>query len=68
MRAARIHMPLRSCRQYMALGFSIAEASLAKRVTVVGGVQAFPDSILETLRNAGCAVERMIVDGTVLAT
>jgi hypothetical protein len=50
------------------LGFSIAEASLARRVTVVGGVQAFPDSVIETLQNAGCAVERMIADGTVLAT
>ena len=50
------------------LGCSIAEASLARRVTVVGGVQAFPDSIIETLRDAGCAVERMIADGTVLAT
>jgi hypothetical protein len=50
------------------MGFSIAEASLAKRVTVVGGVQAFPDSVIETLHNAGCAVERMIADGTVIAT
>ncbi len=50
------------------MGFSIAEARLARRVTVVGGVQAFPDSIIETLRDAGCAVERMIADGTVLAT
>ncbi|MEJ2598683.1 MAG: hypothetical protein P8Z00_10150 [Anaerolineales bacterium] len=50
------------------LGFSISEARLAKRVTVVGGVQAFPDSIIETLHNAGCIVERMIADGTVLAT
>jgi hypothetical protein len=50
------------------MGFSIAEASLARRVTVVGGVQAFPDSVIETLHKAGCAVERMIADGTVLAT
>jgi hypothetical protein len=50
------------------MGFSIAEASLAGRVTVVGGVQAFPDSVIETLHNAGCAVERMIADGTVIAT
>jgi hypothetical protein len=50
------------------MGFSISEASLARRVTVVGGVQAFPDSVIETLHIAGCAVERMIADGTVLAT
>jgi hypothetical protein len=50
------------------MGFSIVEASLASRVTVVGGVQAFPDSVIEKLREAGCAVERMIADGTVLAT
>jgi hypothetical protein len=50
------------------MGFSITEASLARRVTVVGGVQAFPDSVIESLRKAGCAVERMIADGTVLAT
>jgi hypothetical protein len=50
------------------MGFSIAEACLAKRVTVVGGVQAFPESVVETLHNAGCAVERMIADGTVIAT
>jgi hypothetical protein len=50
------------------MGFSIVEASLARRVTVVGGVQAFPDSVIETLHDAGCAVERMIADGTVLAT
>jgi hypothetical protein len=50
------------------MGFSISEACLARRVTVVGGVQAFPDSVVETLHNAGCAVERMIADGTVIAT
>jgi hypothetical protein len=50
------------------MGFSIGEASLARRVTVVGGVQAFPDSVIEKLHEAGCVVERMIADGTVLAT
>lgn len=50
------------------IGFSMSEAALAARVTVVGGVQAFPEETLEKLREAGCRVERIIGDGTVVAT
>ncbi len=50
------------------VGFSPAEAALAQRVTVVGGDQCFPDEILDQLRAAGCAVERVSGDGTSIAT
>jgi hypothetical protein len=50
------------------VGFSIAEASLAKRVTIIGGVQAFPEEILKVLRDSGCQVERITADGTLIAT
>jgi hypothetical protein len=50
------------------VGFSIAEASLAKRVTILGGVQAFPEEILKVLRESGCQVERVTADGTLIAT
>lgn len=50
------------------IGFSLVEAANAGRVTVVGGEQAYPEEALQTLRNAGCTVERMIGDGTLIAT
>lgn len=50
------------------IGFSLAEARLAKRVTVVGGEQVFSDEALQVLRRAGCQVERILEDGTVIAT
>ena len=50
------------------VGFSLDEALLAERVTVIGGVQAFSDEILTGLKTAGCHVERLIADGTILAT
>jgi hypothetical protein len=55
-------------KNHPTVGFSIMEACLAARVTVVGGVQAFPEETLEILRSAGCQVERIIADGTVIAT
>ncbi len=55
-------------KNHPTVGFSIMEACLAARVTVVGGVQAFPEETLEVLRSAGCHVERIIADGTVIAT
>jgi hypothetical protein len=42
-----------------AIGFSLAEAACAVRVTVVGGPRDFPDSALDELRAAGCQVERL---------
>ncbi len=50
------------------IGFSLAEASMADRVTVVGGSDVFSEQALDTLRKAGCAVERITDDGTLIAT
>jgi len=50
------------------IGFSLDEASHAVRVTVVGGVQAYSDQDLQPLSQAGCVVERITVDGTIVAT
>jgi hypothetical protein len=50
------------------IGFSIAEAALAARVTVIGGEQSFSDEALADLRNHGCQVERIAGDGTTIAT
>jgi hypothetical protein len=51
-----------------ALGFSIAEASLAGTVTVIGNENEIPESALDQLRQAGCKVERIEAHGTSLAT
>jgi hypothetical protein len=50
------------------IGFSLAEASLARRVTIFGGEGAFSESALKMLRSAGCQVERLTADGTLIAT
>lgn len=50
------------------VGFSLAEAGMADRVTVVGGKEVFSDQVLETLSLAGCIVERILSDGTLVAT
>jgi hypothetical protein len=50
------------------VGFSLVEAALAERVTVIGGAQSFPDNALERLRATGCRVERIQGDGTSIAT
>lgn len=50
------------------VGFSLAEARLARRVSVVGGPGAISDEVLRMLRLAGCQVERVLADGTVIAT
>jgi hypothetical protein len=50
------------------IGFSLDEASHAARVTVVGGVQAYSDQDLQPLSQAGCMIERITVDGTIVAT
>lgn len=48
-------------------GFSKEEATLAARVTVLGGEEYFPDSLLESIRSAGAAVERLNGDGISIA-
>jgi hypothetical protein len=55
-------------RHHPTLGFSLAEAALAKRVTILGGEQIFPEDELDKLRHAGCEVERVTGDGTSIAT
>ncbi len=50
------------------VGFSLAEATLAARVTVLGDAQAIPDEALEKLRQLGSFVERITGDGTSIAT
>jgi hypothetical protein len=50
------------------IGFSLAEARLARHVTVVAGPGAISDEILAMLRMAGCQVERLLADGTLIAT
>lgn len=51
-----------------AIGFSLAEARLAKRVTVVGAEGAVSGEALAMLRQSGCQVERLLEDGTLIAT
>jgi len=50
------------------VGFSMAEAALASRVTVVGNAKAVPDEVLDTLRQSGSLVERINGDGTSIAS
>ncbi len=50
------------------VGFSVKEAALAKKVTVVGNNHSFSDELLEKLRNIGCEVERISGDGTSIAS
>lgn len=49
------------------VGFSVKEAAQAKRVTVIGGRQIFPEEIINELRAKGCIVERIEANGTELA-
>jgi hypothetical protein len=50
------------------VGFSLTEAGLAKKVTVVGGEQSFSDEDLSNLRKNGSEVDRISGDGTSIAT
>ena len=50
------------------VGFSVKEAALARRVTVIGNTQTFPETLLDQLRQVGCLVERISGDGTSVAT
>ena len=50
------------------IGFSLEQASLAEKVTVIGNAQTFSDDQLEVLRASGCQVERISGDGTSIAT
>jgi hypothetical protein len=50
------------------IGFSIEEASLAERVTVVGNSPHFSEEMIHRLELAGCLVEQIGGDGTSIAT
>jgi hypothetical protein len=50
------------------VGFSVDEASLADRVTVIGNQDAFSDESLARLRQKGCTVERIEGNGISIAT
>lgn len=50
------------------IGFSLAEARLARRVTAIGGDGAISLEALNMLRESGCQVERILDDGTILAS
>lgn len=50
------------------IGFSVSEASMAARVTVVGNEQVFPDSLIARFRMGGAIVERVSGSGTSIAT
>ena len=50
------------------IGFSLDEALHAKRVTVIGSNQIFPESTLRKLRNNGIIVHRINGNGTEIAT
>ena len=55
-------------RHHPTVGFSIEEAALAKKVTVIGGDQTFPEEQLARLRAGGSIVERITGDGISIAT
>lgn len=50
------------------VGFSTREATLAKKVTLLGGLQSFDEMIENKLRAAGCEVTRISGNGTSIAS
>lgn len=50
------------------LGFSLRDASLARKVIVIGNENDFPEDELNHLRIKGCCVDRIQGDGTSIAT
>lgn len=55
-------------KHHPTIGFSLEEAAMAEKVTVIGGEQSFSEDALINLRNQGCKVERISGDGTTIAT
>jgi hypothetical protein len=49
------------------VGFSIDEAQQARRVTIVGGHESFPDDVAQALSASGCEVTQIKGDGTSIA-
>lgn len=54
-------------KDHPVVGFSVREARMAKKVTVVGDPSIFPDETVRALRLAGCEVERLPLTGMDLA-
>ncbi len=50
-----------------AIGFSVYEARLASRVTILGEAASISNDTLTILRAAGCQIDRWSQDGTLLA-
>ena len=50
------------------IGFSLDEAKLASKVTIIGSPQSVPEETIQEIREAGCYVERITGDGTSIAT
>lgn len=50
------------------IGFSISEASMASRVTIAGNKNSFSEDVVQLLRDAGCAVQRLGEDGMLVAS
>ena len=50
------------------LGFSLRDASLARKVIVIGSEESFSEDDLNHLRLQGCLVDRIQGDGTSIAT
>jgi hypothetical protein len=50
------------------IGFSLQEAVLASKVTIIAAPQNIPQAVLQRLQNAGCQVEQINADGTTIAS
>jgi hypothetical protein len=50
------------------IGFSVREAALAEKVTILGSSQTFSEKVVNHLKQAGCSVERISGDGASIAT
>ena len=54
-------------RYHPTLGFSLDEALISKKVTLVGNTDGLPKGTVDRLRAAGCKIEKLNDDGTLLA-
>jgi hypothetical protein len=50
------------------IGFSLEEAEQAKRVTVLGSSESYPEGKINTLRNTGCVVLQIDENGMDVAS
>ncbi len=61
------NIPVEISDTFPTIGFSLEEAALAERVTIGGDQNTIPEDALESLRYAGCSVERLSRDGISIA-